>query len=93
MERRSGVVVLALDAQRLASISGGSGGVSVKVGQLPAGCWPTFEVPGSAQYESSAGLSVGLRVTTAGGVYVDVPSSITINADRPLVGSLTWLAA
>lgn len=90
VQRRSGVVVLALDASKLASISGGT---SVKVGQLPAGTFPTFEVPGTAQYESSAGLSVGLRVTTAGGVYIDVPNSITINANRPLVGSLTWHAA
>lgn len=90
VQKRNGTVVLALKASRSTTISAGT---TTKIGQLPAGCYPTFEVPTSAVYESSAGLSAELRATTAGGVYIDVPQSVDINANRPLAGSLTFHAA
>lgn len=90
VQKRNGTVVVAVKASRSTTISAGA---TVKIGQLPAGCYPTFEVPAAAVYESSAGLAAELRVTTAGGVYVDVPQSVDINANRPLAGSLTFHAA
>lgn len=94
VQRRNGLVVLSLEVYRTTTLAGGVGAVRpVKVGQLPVGFYPTFETPGSVQFESSAGLSMGLRVTTVGGVYVDVPSSMGWSADRPVSGSLVFHAA
>lgn len=90
LQRRAGVVVLALVTSRSTAIPAGT---SVKVGQVPAGFLPTFEVLGVASHDSSAGLSVGLQVTTAGGVYIDAPPTLEVKADRTVSGSLTWHAA
>lgn len=89
-QRRGGSVVLALNVRKSTTMAADS---SVKVGKLPAGFLPTFETPGSVQYESSAGLSMGLRATTAGDVYIDTPVGVTYTANRPLVGSLVFHAA
>jgi hypothetical protein len=93
VQRRNGTAVLALEVSRTSGLGATAVVQAVKVGQMPAGFFPTFEVPGSAQYESSAGLSMGLRVTTTGGVYVDVPASVQWNANKVVTGSLTYHAA
>lgn len=88
LQRRGGTAVLSLDVQRSTTLASDT---SYKVGQLPAGFGnPTFQVTSSAQYESSPGQSVGLRVSVTGGVYIDVPVSVSVNADRPLVGQAVF---
>lgn len=90
IQRRGGVVVLSLSAARATTIAAGS---SVKVGSVPSGFEPTFTTTGLVQYDTSAGLAVGLRVTTGGDVYIDTPTGVGINAGRSLTGSLPWHAA
>lgn len=90
VQRLNGTVVVAINASRSTSIAAGT---TVKLGDLPAGCWPKFEVPGRAGYSAGSGESVGLRATTAGGIYIDTPQGLGINATRALSGSLTFHAA
>ncbi|WP_157779119.1 hypothetical protein [Micromonospora sp. WMMA2032] len=90
VQKRNGTVVVAVNVTRSTTIAAGT---SVKVGQLPAGCYPTFDVPGQASYGAGNGEAVRLKVTTAGGVYVETPLGLGINAGRALDGSLTFHAA
>lgn len=90
IQRRGGVVVLSLSASKSTTIAAGS---SVQAGSVPSGFEPTFAVSGLVQYDASAGLAVGLRVTTGGAIFVDTPSGVGINASRSITGSLTWHAA
>lgn len=90
IQRRGGTVVMALNVSRGGPINADAG---AKVGQVPAGMEPTFEVPGVLQFESKPGLSVGVSVATSGGVFVKMPVSVPYVEGRPLVGSLTWHSA
>lgn len=90
VQRRNGTVVVAVNVTRSTSIPAGA---SVKVGQLPAGCYPTFDVPGIAFYGSGSGESVRLKATTAGGVYIEAPLGQGVIDSRALDGSLTFHAA
>lgn len=93
VQRRNGLVVLSLEVSRTTELATATTVRSIKVGQLPDGFHPTFDTPGTVQYESSAGQSMGLRAATTGGVFIEVPIGVLWRANRPLPGSLTFHAA
>lgn len=89
LQRRGGLCVLNIKVQRTnAAIPAGS---TTKVGNLPAGCAPTFPVQSASLYWAG-GQPAGLRVTSSG-LYVVTPAGVTVAEDRTVDGSLVWHGA
>lgn len=87
IRRLNGVVVFALTVRKNVTIAAGTDSF---IGTVPTGFTPDFTVDGLALYWSASGQAVGLRVTSAGGIYIATPAGMGINADRDVVGQLTW---
>jgi hypothetical protein len=90
VRRRNGWVRAVITASRSTAIAADS---TVKALQLPAGCYPSSTEEGVLRHDSSAGLTVGLRVTPTGGVYVITPQGVGVNPGRTLTGSITFPVA